>query len=155
MLILATVRWEVLYGTNLHMIEWRRIHCPAQTWGRALSPNTAGWWCTICLAKGSGHWFLSLWRGVCEFSILIPECNRASPCLENHWGIEARSITPLRTVRPLFMWLSPSCLLVGTMKKEVWDVFSTFMTCLCIRQVDDFLNTPVQHDFRVQSCCTC
>lgn len=51
------------------------------------------------------------------FSILIPECNRASPCLENRWGIEARSITPLWTVRPFYMWLSLSRSLAGTMKK--------------------------------------
>lgn len=86
--------------------------------------------CRICLAKVSGCFFflsLSLWRGVCEFSILIPECNRASPCLENRWGIEARSITPLWTVQP-FLHVAESELFTGGNNEErECEKFSRFV----------------------------
>lgn len=38
-------------------------------------------------------------------AFLISECNRASPRLANLRGIEPRSITPLWTVRPFYIWL--------------------------------------------------
>lgn len=80
-------------------------------------------------------------RGVCEFSILIPESNGASPCLENHWRIEVRSITSLWTVRPFYMWLSPSCSPVGTMKKEC-EVF------IALAQLYDFQIISISHDIQ-------
>lgn len=69
--------------------------------------------CSICPVKVSGHFFPALWRGGFEFSILSPLCNRASPCLENCWGIKEWSITPRWTVRLFYMWLSPRCTPVG------------------------------------------
>lgn len=113
--------------------EWRRMHYPAQTWDKAQSPKNCWVVCRISLAKVSGHCFLSLWRGVCEFSILIPEWNWASPCLENHWGIKARSITPCWTVRPFYMWLGPSCSLAGNREERRCETLSEHLWHVCVR----------------------
>lgn len=103
----------------LFFFEWRPIQ---DLNGEAQSPDRQSakfvWWRSLDVPP--------LWRGVCEFSILIPECNRASPCQENRWRIEARSITPppAWTVRMFYMQLSPSCSL---MKKESVKALQT--TC--------------------------
>lgn len=83
--------------------------------------------CRICLAKVSGH-SLSPWRGVCEFSILIPECNRASPWLENCWGIEARSITPPSGLSGRFTcgWAQAA----HWWRKKAWKVLKTMRDML-------------------------
>lgn len=117
----------LLFCTNSDTTDWRRMHyLVAKDKAQSPEDQTAGWCAEFAWRRSLGIFSLSLsGGGLCEFSILIPECNRASPCLENRWGIEVRSITPLWTVRPFYMWLSPSCSPVGTMKKEGVESFQS------------------------------
>lgn len=141
----------LLFCTSSDTTEWRWMHYLVAK-DKAQSPenHTAAGRCAEFACQRSldisNFFFLTVSGGVrvCEFSILIPECNRASPRLENRWGIEARSITPLRTVRDPFTcgWVRAAR---GRERRRerAWKVFWALVTRLRSRQVDDFLIAPM------------